>query len=854
MDGDTTAAIPGAPAGDAPADAPPSERSSLSTTFNIVSPRSDILESAPGSARNRKRSNLIARYEALNQTGNDFAPQSLDRSFAAQETTFDLETPRTDGVLSTPMDSARSLADQERRSTLNDHYEALDASKIGLISPKASSVSSGRKSWSRPPEGSPRPEPIAKWPPDRGSSKGPVIAAVRKELEASEVRVADRVKNLEARLNYSNQAGSGLDEGIAESLAELEARFPDYERQLAGLIGGSKAMQEQLFSLVQRGDRAEAEMADVQRRFEKDWRERAEAAESRLAGMEKTVRASETANDERAARLEAHLEAVVSELVENLGGRLLRAEANLSHSGSAGSLGSAGGNSGSAGDNSASGLALGSVQAAASAAIAAELKAADAQTEAEHAARVASRISEEMQQTWARTTEQELVIADLRERFQTQEHELRELTLRLGRIEWDALDASPSTDTVCAGASPHLAQQGRVSAMLGTSPSAATVRTSAHSHRAQQGVAEADWPITASAGGKERQGSPASMLRSEGASDYDISSNNGQQEDNLADDVRALHAMVAKGVDAIHALAPRLLASLDSGSEAALELEEVMQFGQEAQSCDIEVEGKQTWSCDRTRQFDEVTMGMATKMPQLKVKGAASLQCTMKALNDDASACAKDVVAATSLAEAFLPPWTSRAVVPGRVVWAQQRLEESVNGRWAPPTGGPVVIKDFVIMWGDGAATDISRIGQGVFSAELRGKKRTATRQGDDLLVWSNGETWTRQDAASLSKDWCRGHVVGGHDDGSYCVRFETSLTGGRRKQEFVPCARIRPEVLHVFWRPDHHRKAQRLLRSLSTCKEKLGSSCEPSLVRSRTDESCRDDGQVSCWSWFARS
>lgn len=142
----------------------------------------------------------------------------------------------------------------------------------------------------------------------------PLLAAIRREVEASEERLVKRIVRLESHgeqyINTSERLAR-----LEEKLTELEGQQPKHERRFAELTGQTRGVMEELNTLVKQASGAESRARELQRKSEESWR-------SRFDDLTKDLKALELPLEEHSDFLQQlkersiRMEAVLTELHE----------------------------------------------------------------------------------------------------------------------------------------------------------------------------------------------------------------------------------------------------------------------------------------------------------------------------------------------------------------------------------------------------------------------------------------------------------------------------------------------------------------------------------------------------------
>jgi len=132
-------------------------------------------------------------------------------------------------------------------------------------------------------------------PTSTRETANPLLAAIRREVEACETRLSARVLRVE-KLGETlrEQAHSRFE----EKLGELTSAQPIFDRKLAEMSGSLKALTEELQAQVRRINQTDSRLFDAQRRMEDGWRKRTTELEQQMETLSGGGRVGNSANEE----------------------------------------------------------------------------------------------------------------------------------------------------------------------------------------------------------------------------------------------------------------------------------------------------------------------------------------------------------------------------------------------------------------------------------------------------------------------------------------------------------------------------------------------------------------------------
>lgn len=157
----------------------------------------------------------------------------------------------------------------------------------------------------------------------------PLLAAIRREVEASEVRAAEHMIRVERRLEQLCEAGR---DRVESRLVEIESWQGDYEGRIAELTGSIKGMKDQLSRVLRAMTEMDGRLWQSKNTAEEAWRLKASALEAQVEALVSETRQALTAGEDSSCRFGEHirrLDASFQDLSSNHNHRLHIAEASL---------------------------------------------------------------------------------------------------------------------------------------------------------------------------------------------------------------------------------------------------------------------------------------------------------------------------------------------------------------------------------------------------------------------------------------------------------------------------------------------------------------------------------------------
>jgi len=157
----------------------------------------------------------------------------------------------------------------------------------------------------------------------------PLLAAIRREVEASEARASEHVGRVERRLEQLCESSR---DRVESRLAEIENWQGDYEGRIAEMTGSVKGMKEQLARVLRAITEMDGRLWHNKSTAEEAWRLKASALEAQVEALVSETRQSLIASEDSSSRFGEQirrLDTSVQEMSTNYDHRLHIAEATL---------------------------------------------------------------------------------------------------------------------------------------------------------------------------------------------------------------------------------------------------------------------------------------------------------------------------------------------------------------------------------------------------------------------------------------------------------------------------------------------------------------------------------------------